>query len=252
MKFLFIVLSLFVLGSKTIAETIEKPTTIDVELGFIATSGNTETTTLKGRVNVKQNLQKFRNNYIAEAFYKEDEVNTDIDGQTRKETQTTAEKYFFSAQSDLKIDSEYRAIFFFGSYEQDEFSGFEYQTSVAAGYSDRLFSSDRSYLSNTVGPGIAHTRDRETGDTTSTGILRVAIEHFIQISDSAKFLQALSSEIPFEKEKNQKSRYEASLTTNIIKGIALKVSLIVDHNTKVPEGTEKADTQTAVTFVYSF
>jgi putative salt-induced outer membrane protein YdiY len=251
MKFGLLVL-LLVSGSSVIAETIEKPLTIDVELGIIATSGNTETTSLKGRVNVKQDLKRFRNNYIADAFYKEDTVAIDDNGVSREETKTTAEKYFFSAQSDYKLTDEFKGIFIFVSYEQDEFSGFEYQSSLASGYSDRLYSGDNGYLAYTIGPGMAYSKDRETQETTSTGILRLATEHFVQISSHAKFIQLLSSEVPFDNDENQKSRYEASLTTNIIGGVALKVSFIVDHNTEVPEGTEKSDTQTAVTLVYSF
>jgi len=245
-------LVLSLVSTAGIAETEDKKLTTDVELGFIATSGNTETTSLKGRLNIKQELTKFRNNYVAEAFYKEDEVSVEVDGETSTETQTTAEKYFLSAQSDFKLDKEHKGIFVFGSYEQDEFSSFDYQSTIAVGYSDRLFTNDNSHLSYSVGPGMAFNEVRETGETNSTGIIRASAEYFVQISENAKFTQTLSSEIPFESGENRKTKAESALSANIASGLALKVSFVVDHNSEVTEGTEKADTQTAVTLVYSF
>lgn len=245
-------LTLALVSAHGVAETADKSLTTDVELGFIATSGNTETTSIKGRVNVKQELEKFRNTYVAEAFYAEDEVTVDIDGEETTETQTTAEKYFISAQSDFKLDDEFKGIFLFGSYEQDEFSNFEYQATLAVGYSDRLFTRENSHLSYSIGPGVAFNEVRETGESNSIGILRVSGEYFLRLSENAKFTQKISSEIPYESGENRKTKSESALTANITQGLALKASFVVDHNSEVSEGVEKADTQTAVTLVYSF
>ena len=51
---------------------------------------------------------------------------------------------------------------------------------------------------------------------------------------------------------NSKYKAETSITTKLIETLALKFSFIIDHNTEVDEGTERTDTQTAMTLVYSF
>lgn len=252
MKKMSAFLALAVSSVTAFAETTDKKLATDVEFGFITTSGNTETTSLKGSVNVKQDLEKFRNNYVLEAFYKEDEVSVEAGGISSRETQTTAEKYFFSVQSDLKLDAEHKGIFFFGSYEQDEFSSFEYQATIALGYSDRLFTRDNSYFSYSIGPGMAYNEIRETGETNEIGIVRASAEYRWQISENARFKQTLSSEIPFESDENRKTKAETSLNANIVNDLAMKIAFVVDHNSQVSEGIEKADTQTSVTLVYSF
>ena len=252
MKKTFLALALSLSAATASAEEAEKTLSTDIELGFISTSGNTETTSLQGRLNVKQELEKFRNSFIAEALYAEDEVTIEADGETRTETQTTAERYFLSAQSDFKLNKEHKGIFVFGSYEQDEFSNFEYQATVAIGYSDRIFSKETTYLSYSLGPGMAFNEVQETGETNELGVLRAAAEYFVQISENAKFTQTLSSEIPFDSDDNRKTKAESALTANITSGLALKVSFVVDHNSEVSEGVEKTDTRSAVTLVYSF
>ena len=47
---------------------------ISSEAGAIITSGNTKTTTLKGGIKVKHNLQSWHNEYKLDGIYKEDEV----------------------------------------------------------------------------------------------------------------------------------------------------------------------------------
>ena len=43
-----------------------------------------------------------------------------------------------------------------------------------------------------------------------------------------------------------------ALTAKVNTSLALKVSLTIKNNSEVPVGTEKTDTETAVTLVYSF
>jgi len=252
MKKSILALSVALAAAPVLAQDEEKSITTDVELGFIATSGNTETTSIKGKVNVKQELTRFRNTYVAEAFYAEDQVTLEENGITRTETQTTAEKFFLSAQSDFKLNEEHKGIFLFGSYEQDEFSSFDYQATLALGYTDRLFTTESRYLSYSIGPGVASNKDRVTGETSTNAIVRLAGEYFWQISDNAKFTQTVSSEIPFESDENQKTKAETALTANITEGLAMKAAFIVDYNSEVAPGIKHADTQTSVTLVYSF
>lgn len=244
----------------TFAET-PPPFQADAELGAIFTSGNTESSAIKGKLDIKQDFTAWRTNYVLEALYKEDEVELTVDDETVMEDQVTAEKYYFSAEANYKLNEEYRGLFVFGSYEEDKFSGYEYQSTVALGYSDRLFKTENTRLLYSIGPGYSFYETQETVDdedniipseSESSGIVRIAFDYLWEISENAKFTQLLASDIALESDKNTKTRSETALTTKINDDFAFKASLTVTNNTEVSEDKENTDMQTALTLVYSF
>lgn len=244
------------------AQAPEPPLAAEVELGVLATSGNTDSTALKGKLNLKQELERWRNKYVLEALFKKDQLTIVENGESREETQTTAEKYFASAQADYKLDNEHRALFMFGSYEEDKFSGYDFQASVAAGYSDRLFQGGRSFLDYSVGPGLSVSRTDEV--RSATGVLledniydesvmvRFSALYQFDFSENSKFTQTFSSDVALESEANTKSKAESAVTANINHSLAMKASFIITHNSEVPEDRTSTDRQTAITLVYTF
>lgn len=254
-------LSALGLASNAFSEEVKKLKT-DVELGVISTTGNSVTTSLKGKVDLKQELEALRNHLVLSGYYRENEVTLVSDGETVRENRKNAEKYFASLQTDFKLNSEQKGLFVFGSYTQDEFSGFEYQGTLALGYSDRLFKFDNSQLTYSVGPGISFAETKDVvdgngnvtteGENETFGIIRLSADFLYQISENAKFTQSFSSDAAISGGDNSKTRAETALTANVMTGLALKTSYIIDHNTHVPDGTKHADTQTAITFLLSF
>lgn len=233
----------------------------DAQVGAILTSGNTDSTALKGKLEIRQNLASWRNNYVLEALFKEDEVEYVVGGATVTEEQVTAEKYFASAQADYKLNEQYRGLFLFGSYEDDRFSGYAYQATVAAGYSDALILTDRNRLLYSIGPGYSFYETDDTlndqgdlteGESDDSVIIRFSADYTHTFSESAKFTQLVSVDYAPDSDKNTKTRSETALTTKINDAFALKASFTVTQNSEVPEDIEKTDTQTALTLVYSF
>lgn len=245
-----------------IAEDDKKAHSLDAEFGAILTSGNTESTALKGKFVLENDFDNWRTDWLLEALFKEDEVDVEAEsGETYQEKQTTAEKYFTSFQADYKLDADHRGLFVFASYEVDKFSGFEFQASTALGYTDRLFKTDKSSLTYSIGPGYSVSRTEDTvnddgefieSDTEESGIVRLSGQYKYQISENAKFSQTLSSDYALHSDKNSKTRSETALTSKINSTFALKVSFTATYNTHVPDDKERSDTQTAVTLVYSF
>lgn len=262
MKRTLLTLSLLSLATSAIAEDEEKKLSTDVELGIVSTSGNTETNTAKAKVDVKQDLESFRNHLVLSSFYKEDAVNVVEDGERVRRDQTTAEKYFASFQTDYKLNAKHRGLFAYVSYEEDKFSGFNYQGTFALGYSDRLFKFDNSRLNYSVGPGLAFAETRETVDadgvvtepseSETVGVIRISLDFRYTISENAKFTQTFSSDAAVSPGDNSKSTAETAISANIMNGLALKASYTINHNTHVPENRKHADTTTSITFVLSF
>ncbi len=92
----------------------------ETELGVITTSGNTETQSYKGKVDIQQTTTHWENQYLLEALYKRDEFEIeDGTGDTITEDRTTAEKYFASAQGNYRLNKEHAALFIYGDFEQN-------------------------------------------------------------------------------------------------------------------------------------
>lgn len=257
-----IVVAASALAGQTLAQAPEKPLAADAELGLLTTSGNTDSTALKAKLNLKHEMVRWRNQYVLEALYKEDQLEVEENGQIWEESQVTAEKYFGSAQADYKLDSQHRALFVFGSYEEDRFSGYDYQASIAVGYSDRLFQGESSFLDYSVGPGMSFNRTEEVRAADGTllednvkeesAMVRLSALYQYDFSETSKFTQTFASDVALESGANTKTKAESAVTTNINGSLAMKASFTITHNTEVPEDRVSSDRQTAITLVYTF
>lgn len=244
---------LIAVSSATFADEDAPQFAAEAEFGAILTSGNTDSTALKGKLDIKQELAAWRTNYIIEALYKKDQVDIIENGVERTEDQTTADKLFMSAQGDYKLNEDHRGLFIYSSYENDKFSGYNYQGSIAAGYSDRIFKTDNSLLKYSIGPGYSvYEEDVIPTESESSFILRAALNYSYNFSENTKFTQLISTDHATGSDKNSKTRSETALTAKIKDNFALKTSITVTHNSEVPVDKENTDTQMAVTLVYSF
>lgn len=223
----------------------QKPFTLDGEVGLIFTTGNTQTSSLKGRLSSQHELEMWSNEYTLEALYKQDEVSSD-DGATS--TQTTAQKFFVSGQGNYKLTDPHNRLFAFASYEDDRFSSFDYQATVAGGWNSKVWDDNESTFSYSLGPGYSFAKTTE-GEDASGFIVRGAVNYKWKVSDNATFKQVLSTEIGSD---NTKSKSETSVSAKVNGSMSLKFSVILNHNTQVDDGIENLDTETAATLVYSF
>lgn len=243
------------------AEPSSKPLQVEAELGILLTSGNTESSALSGRLDIKQELDDWRNNYIAQGLYKRDQTRQSVEGVMREQSRVTAERYFLSAQADYKLDEAYRGLFLFGSFEESKFSGYEYQGTLAAGYSNRLFKTPYAFLDYSVGPGLSFTRTDESvasngnlvdNRNSVSAIVRLSALYQYEFSDNAKFVQTVASDVALESEANTRSKSVTAVTANISKSFALKASLTITHNSEVPALRENTDSTVLMSLVYSF
>ncbi|RCU45664.1 DUF481 domain-containing protein [Corallincola luteus] len=211
-----------------------------IEFGFNMTTGNTETTAYRTRIDVDHFLIGWRNNYVIETDYKEDDE------------ETKEERYFGSAQGNREWEFAPNSYTFFRySYENDRFNGMEDANTISVGYGQRVLETETLFLDLEGGPGY---RTNDANEQDDEWIARLAGNLAWDISDTAKFTQRLSSEIG---QNNTISRSESALTANVIGSLALKVSFTVTHQTDPAEeddGEEldSTDTRTAVTLLYKF
>ncbi|KID57927.1 hypothetical protein JF50_04055 [Pseudoalteromonas luteoviolacea] len=236
----------------------EKEWDITSEVGAIITSGNTETTTLKGEIKAKHHLDNWRNEYKIDGIFKEDEIEND-DGVKVKER--TNEKYSLSVQGNYKLVDDHSHLFIFGSYDSDYFGAYRSESVFSIGYGLRVLSRPNMYLDFEVGPGIKRFEYQENstetkddgqslaGETESEAIGVAKLDYEWTISDNAKFTQVIAVEYG---DTNTKSESETALMAKVNGSLQMKVAYKITHNSEVDVGKEKTDTETSLTLVYSF
>ena len=244
MKKLLLAIAGTCVATSAIAQDEPKPFTMDGEFGLIITTGNTETSSATAGITAQQEFENWSNDYQIEGLYKEETVIQDGEEVER----TSAQKFFASAQGNYKLENPDHRLFAFSSYEDDRFSNFAYQATLAGGWSQKMWKTEKTAFEYSVGPGYSWA-ETQAGVDNDSFIVRGSAAFKWFISDTAKFTQTASTEVGSE---NTKSRAESALTATISGSLSMKVSLRLDHNSNVAEGVEKLDTETAVTLVYNF
>ncbi|ROQ23443.1 DUF481 domain-containing protein [Gallaecimonas pentaromativorans] len=217
-----------------------------MELGVLVTSGNSKATNINGKLNVTQDMEHWRNTYNLESLY------------TDSDEETTAERYRGAVQGDYKFnDKEFWYVR--GAYEKDRFSGYDYQSSVSTGYGNRFWQvEDGSFFEASAGVGYRSNEidrdssDYQEGDESDRGAIgRLAAKFEYHLTDTSLFRQELNTEIGLE-DGNSITESVTSLQANVMGNLAMKVSYRIKYTSDVPADTEKTDTETSFTLLYSF
>jgi len=228
--------SVVLLGAGSLqAQDAERAYDASVSLGYVGTTGNTETTTFNTEVLFTLRQVRWTHNMKLQGLaVQENEV-------------TRAERYYLENKSDFALDED-QYLYGKGSYNDDRFSGFDYQATVSAGYGRYLLRRDTLDLQGFVGAGYRE-NSVTNGDSEGEGIVSVGENFNWRISDNAKLVQSFISDIG---EELTVSRFEVGLESNIIDRIATKIAFQWRNTSEVPVGNKKTDTQTSVSLVYSF
>jgi putative salt-induced outer membrane protein len=205
-------------------------------LGYLATSGNTDSTNGNALLKVTWDVDgPWKHDWAALA------INARTNGVT------TAEAYAagYKAQRDITPVS-----YLFGSadWRQDRFSGYERQATGAVGYGRRLVDTERHTLAVEGGLG-AKQSDLITGDELDEGIVRGGLDYLLRLSESSEFSQRLLIE---QGDDNRYGESTSALKTRIVGDLALVLSFVIKNNSDVPVGIEKTDRFTALSLEYGF
>ena len=206
------------------------------ELGFTSTSGNTDSETLIANLGVSKELELWKHSAVLKTIKAETD---DVE---------SADSLQLKARSDYKI-SEKSYLFGQLRYEDDEFSGYDYQTSLAFGIGSRVIENEQHLLDLYAGLGTRSLKDAETGDSEEDAIITAGFLYEYKISETAIFNQRFDIE---EGDENTHTESETSLKLNIAGNLAAKIAYLVKRNSEVPAGTEKSDKLTTISLVYGF
>jgi putative salt-induced outer membrane protein len=252
MNKLLIATAVSMLSSLAIAAET-KPWEASAELGVVSSSGNTETTSMQAKLDIKQNFEKWTHSYILTGLINKGEVEQE-DGTTTNEK--TAEKYFGSIKSAYDFGREFDYLFLFASHAEDKFGSYRRYSTVSIGYGARLIERETVKFDAEIGPGYVRGEkvyeDPVLPDylvTEDGTMLRVAGVFAWQITPSAEFKQSVSIE---SAEDNTRTLSETSLSTKINEVMQMKATFALANDSDVAPDKKKTDTTTSITLVYKF
>ena len=209
----------------------------NAELGYIATSGNTQGETLVFKFDIENNWVSWRNKLKAEAL------------KTTASGVTSAEKYNTEDQLDYKFDDS-NYLFGNAEYEKARFSGFVYTAKLSAGYGHQFKDGETQLLNLEIGPSQhIYKKDKSGAQDHKTAFARINANYIYNFSKSAHFEQRVEYEVS---EYDHQAKSVTSVKTQLHGSLALKVSHTIKYKEIVPVGTKETDTETTVTLVYSF
>lgn len=226
---------LFGMASASVAQERGPGSEGSASLGYVGTSGNTDTQTFETQLRYTMRTQEWVHNAGFQALVAE------------QDSLTSGERYVLEGKSDYRIsDNSY--LFGKGNYTDDRFTGYDYQVSAAAGYGYYFSNTDELLLETFLGAGY---RQNALLDGEDEGEAMFSLGQNLEwaFTDSSSLTQSLSSEIG---EDLTVSRFEIGLISNIIGSVSTKIAFQARHLSEVPVGRKKTDTQTSISLVYQF
>ena len=112
-----------------------------------------------------------------------------------------------------------------------------------------IIDEDDIELSLEAGAGLRQSKDSITGETTNSGVAKIAGDFEWDINDYVEFTQGL--EISTASDATI-TLSETALKSHVSDQLYVKLGLDVEHISDVPPGTENTDTKTVATLGYDF
>lgn len=214
------------------------------EAGVVVASGNTETKAGNAKLALKLSDGPWTHEGTFNAVYA-----ADVDG-------TTARRWEAMEQSNYRFNERNYA---FGGlrYESDQFSGFEHQGTLSAGFGHLFIESETTLLTGQIGVGYKFSETRAVYDdfgvllepnekeNSLAGLGKVDFKH--QFNASTTLLNKFTVEYTAE---NTFLQNELSLQVKMSDRLALAAGYAIRHNTEPPDGFKKTDTLTTMNIVY--
>lgn len=209
------------------------------------TTGNTDTRDLGLGVKLSRDTGLWRTGVEALADYGE------IDGAEAKN------RMFLAGQLDRKFGDRLYG-FGRGSYEADEFSGFDSRIFIGGGLGYEVIQGDKISWAVEGGPGIKIDEVKEQVLPGPVIIPGETVESF-SIVGASKFAYAFNDNVKLSNDTSVLYAEESTQLTNslgltaaLTGALSARISFDVRHDTDPPIGFEDTDTATRLSLVYAF
>ncbi|MBL4764944.1 MAG: DUF481 domain-containing protein [Colwellia sp.] len=225
------------------------------ELGFLYKTGNTNSADMKTGIDLRFEKDRWLSLLNIDLLIKKADIVDDDTGELHFET--TDKKWSIASQTNYSLDIREKN-YIYGNvwYEESEFSSFITQSSVSTGWGRHWYKTNNASLWGDIGPGFKRDQFRATGKeptkTITSWIIQAQALYIRKLSEHVEFKQYFSAKQAIKTGENSIYKAKTSITTKLISTLQLKFTFTVNYNTDIEDKKKNLDTQTAVTFVYSF
>jgi putative salt-induced outer membrane protein len=214
------------------------------EAGVVAARGNTTTDSANAKLDISREFVEWKHSLGLSGVYQSDE------------TGATGQRWEARGQSDYKFHPK---GFWFGSarYEEDRFSGFEYQSTYGTGLGWRFYDDPVTKFIVQLGVGYKVFRTRDAiaddevtlipGERREQAIGQFNLNFERQLTPTTKVLNRFLTESGSD---NTFMQNEFSLEVKILESLALAAGYAARYNTDPPTGFKELDTLTTLNLVY--
>jgi len=205
------------------------------EVGAVITSGNSETQSGNAKFDTAYELERWKHSFGVAALVAKDDSGTN------------AERYEGRAQSDYQW-TEKTFAFAALRYEDDHYTGFDYQATLTAGLGRKFIDTETTKLTGQLGAGYRRISVLSV-DGSGQAIARGDINFEHALTETTRILEKFLVEAG---SYNTFLQNELSLQVNMSRTLALAVGYAVRHNTDPPLGQRKTDTVSTINLVHAF
>ncbi len=218
----------------------EGPWSGKIAAGYLAISGNTESTNFTGSAEVNWDGARWHHTLSGNALGKSED----------KETTAEAYKAAYQAKFDL---SDRAYLFGLVDYNKDRFSSYDQQIFETFGIGQRILKKDKHELNGELSAGASQSKlvlDPPPGtDNVNEAVFRVAGDYKWIISENSTFSQKLSVT---SGSSNTYTESVTELSAGIIGALSTVLGYTVKHNSDVSAGKDKTDTYASISLEYVF
>jgi putative salt-induced outer membrane protein len=207
-----------------------------VAVGYLATSGNTESTNANATFALLYTLDRWAHEFDASAV---SAATADV---------TTAEAYSAKYEGRRKFGEGVSYLFTSLDWQRDRFSAYDEQVSEAVGYGRLLLNRGRQLMNGEIGAGARQSRLIDLTEE-SEAILRAALDYEFTMSETTGFKQDFVIE---SGSSNTTFESISALRARLIGNVGLVLSYRVKANSDVPLGIADTDRFTSIALEYAF
>jgi putative salt-induced outer membrane protein len=214
------------------------------QAGIVAARGNTETDSANAKFEIEREFETWKPQASLAGVY------------ASEETGATGQRWDARGQLDYKFH-EKGFSFLSARYEEDRFSGFEYQATYGMGFGWRFYDDMTTKLITQIGAGYKTLQSRDAisddgltfipGEREEDLVLQSTVDFKHELTETTQILNKVLVE---HGEDNTFAQNDLSLQVKIMSSLALALGYSVRYNTEPPPGFETMDTLTTVNLVY--
>jgi putative salt-induced outer membrane protein len=206
------------------------------EAGVVLASGNTETRTLDGKLNLADTWDAWKE-IIDLSYLKASSAGTD-----------TADRFLASSQTNYALND--RAFWFGGlEYQHDKFSGFQFQESATTGLGYKFVDTATNKFSGQVGIGARRLKNDVTGADSSGAVWTVGLNYENALTATTKVVDKLAVE---GGSANTQIHNFLGLEVKMSTALALSLGYDVMHNSEAPPPRKATDQLITANLVFAF